>query len=228
MKSAAHPLNSFPLATGGVDLLLHLLSNITNLPVTKAVVKDSGMGKAIGSVEKNKICTDSPNESAIKGRVQAIKEAWNKSVKALKDKAPPANEQVPEGGAVDTKQPAKRSLEKAQQDTTAPVTKKAKSSFSSLMQKLAPGTSAEGTFTNSSSSTNGGTKKASAKKKSIRVKWADHFGSNLTAFKILNEGETETPGETPVGEQSVDSTVSWSDRKRRDRLREKELLATAK
>ena len=29
---------------GGVDLLLHLLSNIVDLPVTKSIVKESGMG----------------------------------------------------------------------------------------------------------------------------------------------------------------------------------------
>jgi hypothetical protein len=44
------------------------------------------MGKAIGSVEKHKICAGTPNESAIKERVKGIKEAWNKSVKSLKEK----------------------------------------------------------------------------------------------------------------------------------------------
>jgi hypothetical protein len=72
--------------TGGVDLLLHMLTNITMLPVTKSVVKESGMGKAIGSIEKNKLFAGGPNEEAIKQRVKQIKEAWNKSVKALKEK----------------------------------------------------------------------------------------------------------------------------------------------
>lgn len=71
---------------GGVDLLLHLLTNITKLPVTKSVVKESGMGKAIGSVEKHSLCVNTPNEPAIKLRVKQIKDAWNKSVKALKEK----------------------------------------------------------------------------------------------------------------------------------------------
>ena len=48
-------LFTFFACTGGVDLLLHLLTNITKLPVTKSVVKDSGMGKVIGSIEKHKI-----------------------------------------------------------------------------------------------------------------------------------------------------------------------------
>jgi hypothetical protein len=74
------------LCTGGVDLLLHALTNITQLPVTKSIVKDSGMGKAIGSVEKHKICAGTPNEEGIKQRIREIKEAWNKSVKALKEK----------------------------------------------------------------------------------------------------------------------------------------------
>lgn len=74
------------VSAGGMDLLLHLLSNITQLPVTKSIVKDSGMGKAIGSIEKHKICAGSPNESAVKERVKKIKAAWNQSVKALNDK----------------------------------------------------------------------------------------------------------------------------------------------
>ena len=71
---------------GGVDLLLHLLTNIIELPVTKSVVKDSGMGKAIGSIEKHQICSGTPNEAAVRERVDKIKAAWNKSVKALKEK----------------------------------------------------------------------------------------------------------------------------------------------
>ena len=71
---------------GGIDLLLHLLTNIIKLPVTKSIVKDSGMGKAIGSIEKHKICVGTPNEATIKEKVRLIKEAWNKSVKALKEK----------------------------------------------------------------------------------------------------------------------------------------------
>lgn len=71
---------------GAVDLLLLLLTNITDLPVTKSIVKQSGMGKAIGSIEKHSICAGTPNESAIMDRVQGIKKAWNASVKARKEK----------------------------------------------------------------------------------------------------------------------------------------------
>ena len=60
-------------------------------------------------------------------------------------------------------------------------------------------------------------------KKLMRVKWADHFGGQLSIAKIM-EGDSSPPEE----EEAADSAVSWSDRKRRDRLREKELLAQVK
>lgn len=71
---------------GGIDLLLHMLTNLAHLPVTKSVVLSSGMGKAVGSIEKHKIGEGTPNEEAIKERVQQIKDAWNASVKAMKEK----------------------------------------------------------------------------------------------------------------------------------------------
>jgi len=70
--------------TGSVDLLLHLLSSITDLPVTKLMVLSSGMGKAIRDIEKHKICAGTANETAIKTRVKAVKDAWNASVKVNK------------------------------------------------------------------------------------------------------------------------------------------------
>jgi hypothetical protein len=56
----------------------------------------------------------------------------------------------------------------------------------------------------------------------MRVKWADHFGGNISASRIL-EGD-----DSVVEEGESDPSVSWSDRNKRDRLREKELLAQAK
>lgn len=47
-------------------------------------MKTSGMGKAIGALEKHKICAGTPNESAIKERSQLIRDSWNSSVKAKK------------------------------------------------------------------------------------------------------------------------------------------------
>jgi len=58
----------------------------------------------------------------------------------------------------------------------------------------------------------------------MRVKWADHFGGNLKNERILESADTPA---AKVG-KSVDSDVSWQDRKKRDRLKEKELLAKAK
>jgi hypothetical protein len=115
---------------GGYDLLLHLLSNIADLPVTKAVVKDSGMGKVIGSIEKHSMCVNGPNEHAIKSRVQHIKDSWNKSVKSKK-------------AAVEAQPIAKRQLENVPQ--TSPTsskrikveeTNKRGASFSSLIKKV--------------------------------------------------------------------------------------------
>lgn len=63
------------------------------------------------------------------------------------------------------------------------------------------------------------------KSQSKRVKWSDHFGGNLTASRILDGDELQP--ETEEG-GADESSVSWSDRKRRDRLKEKELLAKAK
>jgi TFIIS helical bundle-like domain len=65
-------------------MLLHLLTNVINLPVTKSTIKDSGLGKAIGAIGKHSICKDSPNESAINDRVQKVKDAWNALAKARK------------------------------------------------------------------------------------------------------------------------------------------------
>jgi TFIIS helical bundle-like domain len=67
-----------------VDLLLLLLSSITELPVTKSIVLDSGMGKAVRDIEKHKICAGTPNEASIKRRMQEVKDAWNASVKVNK------------------------------------------------------------------------------------------------------------------------------------------------
>ena len=63
-----------------------------------------------------------------------------------------------------------------------------------------------------------------SKKSSMRVKWADHFGGNLTATRILDS--TEAPA--AESGKAEEGGVSWTDRKKRDRLKEKELLAKAK
>lgn len=69
---------------GSTDLLLHLLSSVSNLPVDKVTIRDSGMGKKVGSIEKHRICAGTLNETAIRARVQQVKDNWNASVKARK------------------------------------------------------------------------------------------------------------------------------------------------
>lgn len=72
------------------------------------------------------------------------------------------------------------------------------------------------------------------KKTSRRVKWADHFGGKLSVAQDDIDGEETTANnETSANADSTAATstagsVSWSDRKKRDRLREKELLSKAK
>ena len=73
------------LSTGGMDLLLHLLTNVAPLPVTKEIVTTSRLGKAVVAVAKHSVCVGSPNEKAIQSRVQNVKAKWSEAVKALKN-----------------------------------------------------------------------------------------------------------------------------------------------
>jgi hypothetical protein len=93
------------------------------------------------------------------------------------------------------------------------------------MQKMTPSSTAGKSEGSSKASANGVTSKkaASKNKQKKRVKWKDHFGGNLSASKILENGEG-----MEAEEHADESSVSWSDRRKRDRLREKELLAKAK
>jgi hypothetical protein len=118
-----------------------MLTNITTLPVTKSVVKDSGMGKAIGSVEKHTICAGTPNETPIKVRVRELKDAWNKSVKALKDSEPKQGTKR-EG---DSSATANQSAKKARTE---------KMSLSSLVQKVNPTSSPKSASSNTTSVSN--------------------------------------------------------------------------
>jgi len=117
---------------GGVDFLLHLLSSIVNLPVTKTTVKDSGMGKAIGTIEKHRICKGTPNESAITSRVHEIKEAWNASVKALKAVDPATSEY----SSNSNKRPNEESSSPTAAKRMKSVETKKSSAFSSLLKKV--------------------------------------------------------------------------------------------
>lgn len=116
---------------GGVDLLLHLLSMIAPLPVTKDMVTSSRLGKAVSAIEKDKICVGTRNEAAIKKRINEVKSRWSASVKALKSKSAK--------GA--TSAPVKRQIDE-KTSVPPPVSKKAKvdapraSSLSNLLKKV--------------------------------------------------------------------------------------------
>jgi len=206
---------------GGIDLLLHLLTKITLLPVTKSIVKESGLGKAVGSIAKHRFCADSPNKGAIVQRVNAIKDAWHKSVKIRKDRSQSSAQTSDK-----TSSSSKRVVENTSQHSS-PTAKKIKlddtkkSSFSSLLKKVDPA-SILNTSNKSSSLVNGdASKKVAVSKKPVkRLKWKDHFGGKLEASKCIDDDTLHDVNE--------DESGSWSDRKSRDRLREKELIAKAK
>jgi hypothetical protein len=124
-------LHYIVIALGRIDLLLHLLSNICDLPVTKSVVKESGLGKAIGSVEKRSACKGTPNEGAIKERVQKIKDAWNASVKARKAQDSSKGKRAAESSV--------QSPTSAKRIKTVNDSSKKSSAFSSLMKKVSSG-----------------------------------------------------------------------------------------
>ena len=115
---------------GGVDLLLHLLTMITSLPVTKDMVTSSRLGKAVSAIEKDKICVGTKNEAAIKNRISEVKSRWSTSVKAQKSKSTNGTNNVP----------VKRQI--VEETSSPPPVKKAKveapraSSLSNLLKKV--------------------------------------------------------------------------------------------
>ncbi|GKY99620.1 hypothetical protein MPSEU_000916100 [Mayamaea pseudoterrestris] len=226
---------------GGVDLLLHLLSNIASLPVTKSVVKSSGMGKLVGSLEKHSMITSSPNAAVVKERIQLVKDSWSSSVKARKSQDLPKETSqaagdhlvqtipAPEPPRLVPKRPSEpmnandASIKRAK---LADEPKKASSSFSSLLKKVSGTNGNQNNDLPPPGNEQNGTAKApQAKKLSKRVKWADHFGGNLSVAQTL---ETDDSVDGASGAGGLEASSSWSDRKKRDRLREKELLASAK
>jgi hypothetical protein len=228
-------------SVGGVDLLLHLLANIASLPVTKSVVKSSGMGKLIGSLEKHRLCTENPNASVIKERIQLVKDCWSASVKARKSQEqaekPTQSTDGQQNVSTEDKVAPKRapdsghsnepSLKKAK--LTDEPKKSASSAFSSLLKKVSGSSSTASGSTASSgqvlSAKANGTGQTQTKKVSKRVKWADHFGGNLSVAQTLEADDSADGVPAATGGEA---SSSWSDRKKRDRLREKELLASAK
>lgn len=211
-------------SVGSVDLLLYFLSSIASLPVTKSQVRDSGMGKKVGSVDKHSICAGTPNETAIKSRVQNVKDSWNASVKALKelDTSPVNNKRVldePLTNGIANKKAKTDSFSSLLKKVSPVPRMKAAANPMSIRSLMAP---SMGDTPNTTEAASQPKPKKSANK---RVKWADHFGGSLEHAREI-EGNR---GEQPVNaDADQDSKVSWSDRSKRDRQREKELFAEAK
>ena len=115
---------------GGIDLLLHLLSMITPLPVTKDMVTSSRLGKAVSAIEKDKICVGTKNEAAIKNRISEVKSRWSASVKAQKNKSTNGTNNVP------VKRQTNEVISSPPQAKKAKVEAPRASSLSSLLKKV--------------------------------------------------------------------------------------------
>lgn len=130
-------------------MLLHLLKNIADLPVNTSMVKQSGLGKLVGSIEKHRICSG-PNATNIQERVDLVKSSWKASVKARK--IAEGSSQPASKIAVDSKRQAPESSSVASPSAKRPKVSDSpsKSSLSSLLTKMSgnssgssPGPSAE-------------------------------------------------------------------------------------
>lgn len=124
-------VSSHNVFLGKLDFVLLLLSSIAHLPVTKSVVKGSGMNKAINTIEKHKICKGTPNEASILKRVKVIKDRWNASVKARKAKDVVAN-----GSKRPVEHSVTASSAKKVKTESSNGTEKKQSSLSSLLKKV--------------------------------------------------------------------------------------------
>ncbi|EJK45236.1 hypothetical protein THAOC_36153 [Thalassiosira oceanica] len=194
---------------GGMDLLLHLLSNIIPLPVTKEMVTTSRLGKLVSSVEKHTICVGSPNESAIKARINQVKERWSASVKARRNSANASKRQLDSSSS--QQPPAKKA--------------KASSSLSNLLKKVdgssndKPSPAVQGAnqqMKEQAASSNDTISEPVPKKDKRRIHWADGMGKTLAVSN--NDGESSQAKQEPKRKSR------WADRKKKDLLHEKEML----
>lgn len=93
------------------------------------------MGKLIGSIDKHSLCAGTPNELPIRNRLKELKDTWNKSVKASKDKSADLNQGVKRKREDTSSAPsptAKKPL----------LNEKKKSSLNSLLKRVSPGSMA--------------------------------------------------------------------------------------
>eukprot|EP00581_Thalassiosira_minuscula_P001952 CAMPEP_0183747954 /NCGR_PEP_ID=MMETSP0737-20130205/67521_1 /TAXON_ID=385413 /ORGANISM="Thalassiosira miniscula, Strain CCMP1093" /LENGTH=819 /DNA_ID=CAMNT_0025983671 /DNA_START=1075 /DNA_END=3534 /DNA_ORIENTATION=+ len=227
---------------GGIDLLLHLLSNIIPLPVTKEMVTTSRLGKTVSSVEKHRICVGSANEAAIKSRIQQVKERWSASVKALKNNSSKNANNAKNSNNSNIANNV--STKRAHEERAPQPAKKAKlggSSLSNLLRKVETTNNVVESSTMSaeeerqkkqehdaklkerSSTSNANMAElkvdmgARPKKEARRIHWADSSGQ---ALAVSNEGKSDdVPKKAETARQS-----RWSERKKKDIQHEKELL----
>jgi len=230
---------------GGTDLLLHLLDNIADLPVSKEMVTSSKIGKSVAAIEKDKMCVGSPNENAIRNRVSQVKEKWSASVKKMKKVAPTSSMTHSESSDSSGLKRARDTDAKG----TSPAKKSKSSSLSSLLQQVSSGNKEEEELSAAEKARKRAQEKAAevrarlatkramaeesdpSKKskghsgeqtqepsKKQKVKWADMAGGPLT---IAHGGSEVHP-------QDQNGGHDWSDKKKKDKLREKELMQRAK
>mmetsp|Transcript_3294 Transcript_3294/g.8525 ORF Transcript_3294/g.8525 Transcript_3294/m.8525 type:complete len:828 (-) Transcript_3294:225-2708(-) len=221
-------------SVGGVDLLLHLLTSVSLLPVTKEMVTSSKLGKAVAAVEKHRICSGGQNELAIKKRISRVKEEWSASVKVNKQTAP-------------LKRPLEASSDSSPKKARTDNHGGSKStSFSNLLQKVsAPGKNLsaaevarlkaqerDAKLKERLSSLPPPAANASAKEEEINdtkhIKWADMDGGSPLVSQKVQIGSDKPPSEENEKEEPAPVAAAWSDGGKRDRLREKEMLLKAR
>jgi len=228
-------------SVGGMDLLLHLLTNISPLPVTKEMVTSSRLGKAVAALEKHKICVGSLNETSIKNRVRQVKESWSASVKAQKNQQAPQSSMS--GGKRQLEEHAPTATKKSKRESAA-----SSSSLSNLLKKV-ENVNNNRTVSAAESARlkaqerdaklkerlgmggnkTDGTKVAadgSGEKDKRHIRWADDSGKALAVPQ--ENGATLTTDIVQEKATKDPRRSSWTDRKKKDLLHEKELLLQAR
>lgn len=171
---------------GGVDLLLHLLKNIADLPVTTSMVKQSGLGKLVGSIEKHRVCSG-PNEGNIRENIFLVKSSWKASVKARKiaeGSSQPKLSVVPKRDVPSSNEPASPSAKRAKVAESSP-----KSSLSSLLNRMSG--------SNSSSSQSSPANKTKAQTTGIKVESAKKAWKDSTTSRKCNAKSQHEPSSLP-------------------------------
>ncbi|KAL7513378.1 hypothetical protein ACHAXN_010429 [Cyclotella atomus] len=212
---------------GGMDLLLHLLTSIAPLPVTKEMVTTCRLGKAVVAVQKHSICVGTPNEKAITTRVQNVKTKWSEAVKALKNstnapaKRPSVEEVVPVAKKVKreapTAKPALSNLLKKVQHTNDKV---AFSTDSRVKEpETAPKEEVKAVAVQDTSN-----ESLALQKKQRKIRWADSTGDNLA----VSQAKAEVKAAEPAAAKPREGRVNRWAKKKDYNANDKELLMHAR